>query len=45
MECLLLVIWGYSLLIEAERCIYASENLATFGSDNGLSLDRRQAII
>ena len=32
-------------LIEAERRIYASANIAIFGLDKGLAPDRRQAII
>ena len=39
------VIAVFHLLIEAEWRIYASANLPTIGSDNGLSPDRRQAII
>ena len=34
-----------SQFIEAERRIYASEAYAIIGSNNGLSPDRRQAII
>ena len=37
--------WNGVKLIEAERCIYASQNEAIIDSDNGLSPDRYQAII